>query len=449
MARTFLTLPLEILDTILTDVDAHCDLISLALVSKNIYHQVIPRHSEYRVLRTRHRFPGVWAHLAKRADLSRNLREIHILRKADRAQIEQYPLSLASSVFGKDVTLEEEDLRRWNILTVMGYLERLTVFVWDFCYDHGSLYMDASQELQLLRVLSGIPSLSRLVLAGDLKCLVPQARIKNDLFEACWNMPNLRDLTLMGDIWSSPTIASTLLHVLKQSTQLKRLQIPVEATSVCKFVLPSLRQLSLFLQSSTTTSLIKQWNVFFENHPLLEDLWCNPSSTMLLPRNGLTKLKRLSMERTFIDSFKNAKHVPEALECLQYTSFNFAEGVPARSIFRNLKKLSLCTVDSIGWFELDVWLGFFSSLPHLEVFRGPGIWLSVNNDYERMHTAIMNLVQRCPNLRELDHQEHQRQDKNRIIVIIKEQSKKGLHVRCEIKRPRARDYNNFMETAFT
>ncbi|KAF9063951.1 hypothetical protein BDP27DRAFT_1426333 [Rhodocollybia butyracea] len=354
---------------------------------------------------------------------------------------------------------------------VMGYLERLTVFVWDFRHDSGSLYMDAGQELQLIRILSGIPSMSKLVLAGDLKCLAPQARIKNFTFEACWNMPNLRDLTLMGDVWSSLTIAPTLLHVLKQSTQLKRLQIPIEATSVCKFVLPSLRQLSLFLQSGTTCSLIKQWNVFFENHPLLEDLWCNPSSTMLLPRNGLTKLKRLSMERTFIDSFKDAEHVPEALECLQYTSFNFAEGVLARSIFKNLKKLFLWNVDtlndldaiasncpSLTWlhvhggvrFELDVWLDFLSSLPHLEVFRGPGVWISVNDDNERMHTAIMKLVQRCPNLRELDHRDiHGKRGRYRSIVIIKEQSKEGLHVRYEVQRQRARDHINFMETAFT
>ncbi|KAF9063952.1 hypothetical protein BDP27DRAFT_1231222 [Rhodocollybia butyracea] len=80
MVHTLLTLPLEILDTILSDLDTYSDLISLALVSKNIYHQVIPRHSEYRVLRIRHRFPGLWAHLAKRADLSRNLREIHFFK---------------------------------------------------------------------------------------------------------------------------------------------------------------------------------------------------------------------------------------------------------------------------------------------------------------------------------------------------------------------------------
>ncbi|KAF9063948.1 hypothetical protein BDP27DRAFT_206314 [Rhodocollybia butyracea] len=164
---------------------------------------------------------------------------------------------------------------------VMGYLERLTVFVWDFRHESSrSLCMNANQELQLLRILSGIPSVERLVLAGNLKCLAPQARINDHSFETCWNMPNIQDLTLIGDVWSSPSTASALQHMLKQSIQLKRLQIPIEATSVCKLVLPSLCTLSLFLQPDTIAiNLMKQWYVFFENNPLVEDLWCNPSLT--------------------------------------------------------------------------------------------------------------------------------------------------------------------------
>lgn len=167
----------------------------------------------------------------------------------------------------------------------------------------------------------------------------------------------------MGNVWSSPAALPSLKYVLKQSSQLKvgfkrnladpdfyfsiqRLQIPIEAIGICDFVIPTLRQLSLFLQSGTTSNLIKQWNGFLENHPLLEDLWCNPSSTMVLPRNGLTKLKRLSIERNFLDSFQDSEKVPESIECLQYTSFRFNTGVvpPSRCNFEKLKKLYLLTV---------------------------------------------------------------------------------------------------------
>lgn len=65
---------------------------------------------------------------------------------------------------------------------------------------------------------------------------------------------------------------------------------------------------------------------------------------MVLPRNGLVKLKRLSVERNFIDSFRDAEHVPASLECLQYSSFNFRDGVLSRCNFKNLRKLYLSSV---------------------------------------------------------------------------------------------------------
>jgi len=263
--------------------------------------------------------------------------------------------------------------------------------------------------------------------------------------------------------------ALSLKHVLKQSIQLKRLQIPIEAISICDFMIPTLRQLSLYLQSGTTIRVIKQWNTFLENHPLLEDLWCNPSSTMVLPRNGLVKLRRLSVERNFIDSFREAEQVPENLECLQYSSFQFRDGVLPKCNFKNLRKLYLFSVEgeaelnsitascpALSWlhivqcikFELNVWLDFLSSFPDLEVLRGPAIWISVDNDNDQMHMAIMELVQRCPNLRELDHR-NVRGRSHKVIVIIKEQTKDGLHVRYEVQRSQSRGQVYLMDDAFT
>ncbi|KAJ3782931.1 hypothetical protein GGU10DRAFT_362382 [Lentinula aff. detonsa] len=467
----FSKLPLEILDTILSDLDEYSDLIAFALAAKGLYRIVVPRHSEYRVLRIRHRFPGLWAHLARRADLSRNLREIHISQKNDQATLERHPTTLVSSYLPDGMTdpWKEEEGRVQNFLVVLGYMERLKTFQWDFRHDAGSLYMNAEQELQLFGTLSKISLIETLVLAGELRCL---ALAKFHQFQLAWDMPKLVDLTLMGSVWTSPAASLSLKHVLKQCVRLKRLQIPIEAIGICDIAIPTLRQLSLFLQSGTTSASIKQWNGFLENHPLLEDFWCNPSSTLVLPRNGLTKLKRLSIERNFLDSFRNAERVPEALECLQYTSFRFDTGLlpPSRCNLGNLKKLYLLTVKAeeelhaiaascpaLTWlhinggvkFGLDVWLDFLSSLPDLEIFRGPAIWKSVNDDNERMHMAIMKLVQRCPNLRELDHRSvHGKLGRNRNIVIIKEQMANGLHVRYEVRRPRFRDRICFMDDAF-
>ncbi|KAJ4470195.1 hypothetical protein J3R30DRAFT_3343304 [Lentinula aciculospora] len=468
----FSKLPPEILDYILSDIDKPSDLIALATTAKELYRIVAPRHSEYRVLRIRHRFPGLWAHLAKRVDLSRNLREINISQKTDQTLIEQYPTTLVSSPLphGMIDPWKEEEERVQNFLVAMGYTEQLKVFRWDFRYDTGSLYMSSEQELRLLGILSKISSIERLVLAGNLRCLMPLA--KNNQFQLVWNMPNLRDLTLMGDVWGLPPALPSLKHVLKQCMQLRRLQIPIEANGISDLVIPTLRQLSLFLYSGTTSSSMKQWNVFLENHPLLEDFWCNPSSTMVLPRNGLVKLKRLSAEPDFLDSFTDAERVPESLECLQYTSFQFNTGFipPSRCNLKNLKQLHLSTAQTeeelhaiaascpaLTWlhitgcvkFELDVWLDFLSSFLNLEVFRGPGIWISVSDDSERMHVAIMRLVQRCMKLRELDHRSvHGKRGRNRKIVIIKEQTKDGLSVRYEVRRPHSRCRIDFMDDAF-
>ncbi|KAJ7738032.1 hypothetical protein DFH07DRAFT_705161, partial [Mycena maculata] len=61
----FLRLPQELLDDILSDLE-HVGLVSLALVCRASSAQVIPRHTEYRVLRTGHLLPAMWTHFAQR-----------------------------------------------------------------------------------------------------------------------------------------------------------------------------------------------------------------------------------------------------------------------------------------------------------------------------------------------------------------------------------------------
>jgi len=87
----------------------------------------------------------------------------------------------------------------------------------------------------------------------------------------------------------------------------------------------------------------------------------------------------------------------------------------------------------------DVWLRFLSSLPALEVFRGPAIWAAVDNNMDRMHNAIMKLVATCPRLEQLDHRSiYPKRRKYKRIVIIKEEKEDGLHVRYEVTKPPSR-----------
>lgn len=55
-----------------------------------------------------------------------------------------------------------------------------------------------------------------------------------------------------------------------------------------------------------------------------------------------------------------------------------------------------------------------------------------------MHLAIMELVQRCPNLRQLDHCDYyeKRRDYKRIVII--REGLYGENVRYEVQRPPSR-----------
>ncbi|EGN92567.1 hypothetical protein SERLA73DRAFT_146987, partial [Serpula lacrymans var. lacrymans S7.3] len=77
-ARKQWHLPVEIIDLITSSVDRRQDLISFAL-SCHAHKQVaIPRYSEYRIIRSPLQSP-IWAHLAARPDLGRNIQVLDIL----------------------------------------------------------------------------------------------------------------------------------------------------------------------------------------------------------------------------------------------------------------------------------------------------------------------------------------------------------------------------------
>ena len=63
-----------------------------------------------------------------------------------------------------------------------------------------------------------------------------------------------------------------------------------------------------------------------------------------------------------------------------------------------------------------------------------------------MHTAIMQLVQLCPNLRELDHCHfYEKLFSWRRIAIIRE-GEFGERVRYEVRKPLAKWVSNLMNT---
>ena len=126
----FLQLPTEITAAILSEVDAHRDLIALALTSRILTPSVIPQHTEYRVIRIRHPLPYMWAHLAQRADLARHIREVHLCAPDDRTATDRYPTTIHDSDIDKNHGHAREANRHSNICLALGHMKYLQVFTW-------------------------------------------------------------------------------------------------------------------------------------------------------------------------------------------------------------------------------------------------------------------------------------------------------------------------------
>lgn len=77
-------------------------------------------------------------------------------------------------------------------------------------------------------------------------------------------------------------------------------------------------------------------------------------------------------------------------------------------------------------------------MPKLEVYAGPSLWSAVKGDMDQMHIAIMRMISRCPNLKQLDHRryDYKRRDFNKIVMI--REGEAGEHVRYEIKKALSR-----------
>ncbi|EDR03958.1 uncharacterized protein LACBIDRAFT_306700 [Laccaria bicolor S238N-H82] len=73
-----LRLPDQVLDEIASEIDFHEDLTNFGLALYACANIVIPRHTQYRIIRVRNASFQLWAHLARRADIARNIREVHM-----------------------------------------------------------------------------------------------------------------------------------------------------------------------------------------------------------------------------------------------------------------------------------------------------------------------------------------------------------------------------------
>ena len=165
-----LRLPPETLDEIASFIDMHSDLISFARASHACADLVIPQHSEYRIIRVRHKFPYMWAHLARRADLARNIREVHICERHNSTATDHFPSTLIEKSTDGVMEHVEEGNRIRNLCEALRHMKRLRVFTWSWNFLISTAVNPTTKpahEDAIFAVLSQNPSLMHLGLWGN------------------------------------------------------------------------------------------------------------------------------------------------------------------------------------------------------------------------------------------------------------------------------------------
>lgn len=127
-----LRLPPEILDAILSLIEAHVDLLSFALAGRACASFAVPRHTQYRILRIRHSRPELWEHLAHRADLSNFILHVHISDKNTQLQPDRIPHTLVKPLTTQERSYDLETIRIENICRTIRHMRSLRTFVWEF-----------------------------------------------------------------------------------------------------------------------------------------------------------------------------------------------------------------------------------------------------------------------------------------------------------------------------
>lgn len=242
----FLQLPTEITAAILSEVDAHRDLIALALTSRRLTPSVIPQHTEYRVIRIRHPLPYMWAHLAQRADLARHIREVHLCAPDDRTATDRYPTTIHDSDIDKNHGHAREANRHSNICLALGHMKHLQVFTWAHTWANNRFQrggIDPILEDGVLDIISKAPSLKHLSLSGGFGRHVFHGRGVNgacypvrtsslfvfhlnatltvSLWWQAWAFRDLLSLSLSGDVWVRRSNVEHVCRMMKQSPQLE------------------------------------------------------------------------------------------------------------------------------------------------------------------------------------------------------------------------------------
>ena len=127
---SLLGLPPEIIDGILSQIDRVEHLAAFAQVSKECARHAIPRHTQYRFIRTSSLSYNLWAHLASATSLARNVRHVYILNKQRSGYRDRSPTTLVPILDFDDSAPDAEAKYMLALCRSLNSMDLLTTFVW-------------------------------------------------------------------------------------------------------------------------------------------------------------------------------------------------------------------------------------------------------------------------------------------------------------------------------
>ncbi|KAJ6547004.1 hypothetical protein B0H19DRAFT_1163483 [Mycena capillaripes] len=368
-------LPFDITELILCRVESRRDLISFAAASTACKELVIPRHTEYRTLRLGNR-PEVWAHLAQRPDLARNVRAVTIrgapAQWKARPKPERYPVTLVDAAASQS---DAPDTVIANICQALRNMENLHSFIWIAPWTNPEtpqFYYD------VFRVLKDSKSLVRFKMVDKVSTDGPSGPAEVEEYPL-WHIADLQSLCLRQLNWWPQGLNKLLLRSPNLQSLDIRLPVAVPVLTSCRF--PYLHTLNL----NSTGSIGEQAIVdFLQQHPTIEYLrWYPYNDSLRLNHGSLSNLKRLITSPAIACSILSDPTVPNrALECISQVSIDNSTLAILNSIDTSqLRDLRVWRY--AGLEEINNLAGLFPQLTHLEI---PKFGIATRDDAENSYT---------------------------------------------------------------
>ncbi|KAF6753137.1 hypothetical protein DFP72DRAFT_967323 [Ephemerocybe angulata] len=345
-----LHLPHELLFEIISLIPETSDLLSLALSCRGLSSQVIPHHIDYRILHIRTLHPILFAHLARRTDLARNIHEVHISEKHNYGRGDRIPSRLVDMATDGNSLLngsgvqgpEGQRIIALNVCKALRCMSNLRSFTWEWngvyyhqTQSHGTQRRQVVKptsesrfEDAILGEVARQPTLEHFGLSGPFGMHVDGASVDNKFEYPVWHLSNLTSLELSGDTWLKASNILPLCIMLSRSPNLECLAIPLEFKHLPVLRFPKLRKAQLQLHAGATNNIDASATAFIENHPSLEELSWYPIGIPRLRKGVLPNLKRLKSTVGVITALVEADARPEEDEQMEASPVPVVQSQP-------------------------------------------------------------------------------------------------------------------------